>query len=128
MSHAPHANTDNGNNFNLFLLSQDGYNISTHSDTSKLRVYVNRDSAGLYQCVTWIGTAAMASVPAKLTIASISLDDKGFLEGDTVSSLTASRKSAQQQNIQWRVAPNNSILINCGTVFSNPAPVWSLYK
>lgn len=106
-----------------YLFLKDGYNISTHSDTSKLRVYVNRDSAGLYQCVTWIGTAAMASVPAKLTIASISLD-----EGDSTSSMTAIRKTVPEQNVHWQVAPNNSILINCGTIFSNPAPVWSLYK
>lgn len=92
-------------------------------------MYVNRDSAGLYQCVTWIGTAAMASVPAKLTIASISFDEKGAFDGsDAYGGYGASRKTMPPQNIQWRVASNNSILINCGNIYSNPAPVWSLYR
>lgn len=108
---------------------QAGYNISTHSDISKLRVYVSKESAGLYQCVTWIGTAAMASVPAKLTIASIGLDEKGLLDGGGGGDQRViNRKAMPPQNLQWKVAPNNSILINCGKVYSNPAPVWSLYR
>lgn len=67
----------------------------------------------------------MASVPAKLTIASISFDEKGAFDG---SDGYGGRKTMPPQNIQWKVAPNNSILINCGNIYSNPAPVWSLYR
>lgn len=109
----------------LLYLLQAGYNISTHSDTSKLRVYVSKESAGLYQCVTRIGTAAMASVPAKLTIASIGLDERDLLDGEQHSN---GFRATAAQNLQWKVTPNSSILINCGKVYSNPAPVWSLFR
>lgn len=69
----------------------------------------------------------MASVPAKLTIASIGLDEKGSLDGGGAGDQRVIGRSAMA-NLQWKVAPNNSILINCGKVYSNPAPVWSLYR
>lgn len=90
-------------------------------------MYVNRNSAGMYQCVAWIGSAALASVPAKLTIASISLDGK-IGAGASNTRLDASRNGMPPQITHWKVSPNNSIVINCGEIFSNPAPAWSFFK
>lgn len=78
---------------------------------SKLRVYVNQYSAGEYQCIAWLGGAALASIPARLTLAEISIN-----------------KAASPRNQHWRVPPGNSIMINCGDVISYPPPVWHFYK
>lgn len=111
--------------------SQGHSNISTEDGVSKLRVYVSQQSVGEYQCVAWFGTAALASVPAKLLLADISLDGaRGSVGGGiTVSStLDMNRRSQPAQVSHWKVSPNNSIVIHCGEVASNPAPVWSFYK
>lgn len=90
---------------------QDGYNITTEDSVSKLRVYVSQQSAGEYQCVAWLGAAALASIPAKLLLADISVNT-----------------SVNPRIQHWNVPPDNNILINCGEVISNPPPVWNFYK
>lgn len=77
-------------------------------------MYVNQNSVGEYQCVAWFGAAALASLPAKLVLADINLDSK--------------YAQTAVSNLQWRVSPGNTVLIHCGEVTSNPAPVWSFYK
>lgn len=97
--------------FSFLYIYQNSYNISTDDNTSKLRVYVNQQSAGEYQCVAWLGPAALASTPAKLILADISVNT-----------------SVNPRMLHWKVHPGNSILINCGDVISNPAPVWNFHK
>lgn len=36
--------------------------------------------------------------------------------------------SSTQQVVRWEIFPGNSVLIKCGTVKSNPSPVWNFYK
>lgn len=78
---------------------------------SKLRVYVNQNTAGDYQCVAWLGAAALASIPAKLQLANITVDT-----------------TVNPRVLHWKVPPGNNILINCGEVLSSPSPVWNFYK
>lgn len=93
--------------FNL----QDQYNITMEDSISKLRVYVNQNTAGDYQCVAWLGAAALASIPAKLQLANITVDT-----------------TVNPRVLHWKVPPGNNILINCGEVVSSPSPVWNFYK
>lgn len=113
--------------FTSSLPFQGNSNITTEEGISKLRVYVSQQSVGEYQCVAWFGTAALASVPAKLLLADISLN--GARSGIAGSpSMEANRRIQPPQVVHWKVSPGSSILIHCGDVSSNPAPVWSFYK
>lgn len=113
-----------------------GYNISSNDRISQLRVYVNQHTAGEYQCVTWFGSLALASIPARLMLAAISLDDDSSLMFDQDSNRVSGRDNnsqvrrnpSQQQMVHWKVSPGNNILIKCRDVYSNPPPVWSFYK
>ncbi|XP_037051243.1 interference hedgehog isoform X1 [Bradysia coprophila] len=111
----------------LYLTKNDRYNITTFDGTSKLRVYVNQNSVGEYQCVAWFGASALASIPARLTLAAISLDNKTSLNSSSEDGTTLSR-NLPLQIVHWKVHPGNSILIKCGDVVSNPAPAWSFFK
>lgn len=93
------------------IRSQDRYNITMEDSISKLRIYVNQYSAGDYQCVAWFGAAALASIPAKLLLANIAVDN-----------------SVNPRGLHWKVPPGNNIIINCGEVISIPPPVWNFYK
>lgn len=75
---------------------------------------MNQQSVGEYKCIAWFGSAALASIPAKLLLANI-------------SSTEENRRNTPPQ-VYWKVPPGNSILIQCGEVNSNPPPVWSFYK
>lgn len=89
----------------------------------------------------------MASIPARLTLAAISLDDSkanilaffwetfseiafSFVETSLGGSGdgTTIRRILPPQIVHWKVHPGNSILIKCGDVLSNPAPAWSFFK
>ncbi|XP_055310985.1 interference hedgehog isoform X2 [Sitodiplosis mosellana] len=104
-------NSVNNHSEFIYLNRMDGYNITTEDSISKLRIYVNQYSAGEYQCLAWLGASALASIPAKLLLANISVDT-----------------SVNARVLHWRVPPGNSILINCGEVKSNPQPIWNFYK
>ncbi|KAJ6636752.1 Interference hedgehog [Pseudolycoriella hygida] len=108
----------------LYLNKNDGYNITTHDGTSKLRVYVNQNTVGEYECVAWFGASALASIPARLTLAAISLDNKTTL----YDSNTKTHRTLPPEIVHWKVHPGNSIVIKCGDVVSNPAPAWSFFK
>lgn len=109
---------------------QGNSNITTEDGISKLRVLVNQQSVGEYQCVAWFGTAALASVPAKLLLADISLNGaRGGIGGTSISTTMEQNRRIQPPQVSlWKVSPGNSILIHCGEVASNPVPVWSFYK
>lgn len=81
-----------------------------------MRVYVNQNSVGEYQCIAWFGASALASIPAKLTLAAIQLNSSKSL-GTQVLPVA-----------HWKVQPGNSILVKCGDVISNPPPVWTFFK
>lgn len=95
---------------------QDIYNITNDDKkSSKLRVYVRDDTIGEYQCVSWFGSAALTSVTARLTLATISLENED-------------ERPPADQVIRWHASPQNSVLIKCGNVTSIPPPSWSFYK
>lgn len=100
------------------IRSQDGYNISTSGGISKLRIDVGHNSAGDYQCVAWFGAAAVASIPARLTLASIALD--------AVRAQIDEQPPATDRS--WHVQTGNAVLVKCAPVVSNPPAVWSFYK
>ncbi|KFB39575.1 AGAP002040-PA-like protein [Anopheles sinensis] len=54
--------------------NQAGYNVSTVDSRYKLRVSVSAATIGEYQCVAWFGASAIASIPARLTLATIGLE------------------------------------------------------
>lgn len=97
--------------FLFVFIFQDRHNITMEDSISKLRIYVTQHSAGDYQCVAWLGAAALASIPAKLLLANITVDT-----------------SVNPRLLQWKVPPGNNILISCGEVISSPLPVWNFYK
>lgn len=74
---------------------------------------VTADSLGDYQCVGWYGSAAIASNSARLSLASISIDNSN---------------GHSMNPIRWNIAPHNCVLIRCGTVTSNPPAVWTFYR
>lgn len=78
-----------------------------------LRIVVQPESLGDYQCVAWYGSAAIASLSARLTLVSISIDNSN---------------GYSRNSIRYNVAPKNCILLRCGTVTSNPAAIWSFYR
>lgn len=70
-----------GKNELMYLNETAGYNITFKDGVSKLRIYVSPKTIGEYQCIAWYGALALASVSAKLTLATISLgndNSKGF--------------------------------------------------
>lgn len=94
---------------------------------SKLTVVVSHQTVGEYQCIAWIGASALASLPAKLSLATISLDGSGA--GKNYRILPSARRGyQQQQQLVWKVSPGNSVIIKCGEVVSFPPPVWTFYK
>uniref|UniRef100_A0A336MD34 Interference hedgehog n=1 Tax=Culicoides sonorensis TaxID=179676 RepID=A0A336MD34_CULSO len=108
----------------IYMNSNNGYNVTLKERVSRLTVVVSHQNVGEYQCIAWIGASALASLPAKLSLASISLSESG--KNRQLSSTR--RGSQQQQQITWRVSPGNSVIIKCGEVISFPAPVWTFYK
>ncbi|XP_073828097.1 brother of ihog isoform X2 [Musca autumnalis] len=95
------------------LSQENGYNITNLDRISKLRIVVQTDSLGDYQCLGIYGSAAIASLSARLTLVSISIDNSNGYPRNT---------------IRYNVAPKNCILLRCGTVTSNPAAIWSFYR
>nr|XP_029722667.1 interference hedgehog-like isoform X2 [Aedes albopictus] len=144
-----------GSRDDYVYLSRNGHNVTTVEGNSKLHVYVNSKTIGEYQCVAWFGASAIASIPARLTLASISLESSissgssGSNYGSSYGSLRSSSSSLsdtpqngrtdrvpsvmrrvmspiQQQHL--KISPGNSIIIKCGDVVSNPPAIWSYYK
>lgn len=66
--------------------------------------------------MAWFGASAMASIPARLTLAAIKLDPASGFGRDT------------PQVTQFNVQSGNAVLLKCGDVISTPPPVWSFYK
>lgn len=97
---------------------QNGFNITLKDRVSKLAVVVSQHTVGEYQCISWFGAVALASLPAKLILADISLAN------DRHNQITRGRGD----NVEWKVTPGNSVIIKCGEVLSHPSPVWSFYK
>ncbi|XP_059619791.1 interference hedgehog isoform X2 [Phlebotomus argentipes] len=117
----------------MYLNETAGYNITFRDGVSKLRIYVSPKTIGEYQCIAWYGASALASVSAKLTLATISLgSDNNIFEQDAfgVNILEGSpkRRNHPPQIVHWQVSPGNSVIIKCGDIVSNPPPVWSYFK
>ncbi|GAB0091524.1 Interference hedgehog [Sergentomyia squamirostris] len=115
----------------MYLNETAGYNITFRDGVSKLRIYVSPKTIGEYQCIAWYGASALASVSAKLNLATISLDsDNTIFEqgGFGVNVLDGKRRNPPHQVVQWQVSPGNSVIIKCGDIVSNPSPVWSYFK
>ncbi|XP_059223024.1 interference hedgehog-like isoform X2 [Stomoxys calcitrans] len=104
--------TADGSRF-IYLSKESGYNITNDEKNSKLRFVVQPETLGDYQCVAWYGSAAIASLSARLTLVSISIDNSN---------------GYSRNAIRWNVAPKNHILLRYGTVSSNPAAIWSFYR
>ncbi|XP_050068300.1 interference hedgehog-like [Anopheles maculipalpis] len=102
-----------------------GYNASIVDGRYKLRVSVSESTIGEYQCVAWFGASAIASIPARLTLATIGLEAEG-VPGRHDRVPTTMRRIQPQQH--FKVYPGNSIIIDCGEIVSNPPPIWSYYK
>uniref|UniRef100_A0A1L8DJX5 Interference hedgehog n=2 Tax=Nyssomyia neivai TaxID=330878 RepID=A0A1L8DJX5_9DIPT len=121
----------NGKGELMYLNETAGYNITFKDGVSKLRVYVSPKTIGEYQCIAWYGASALASVSAKLTLATISLgNDNHIFEQDAFGVLDGSskRRNPPPQIVHWQVSPGNSVIIKCGDIVSNPPPVWSYFK
>ncbi|XP_050083879.1 interference hedgehog-like isoform X2 [Anopheles aquasalis] len=117
--------------------NQTGYNVSVVDDRFKLRVLVSERTIGEYQCVAWFGASALASIPARLTLATIGLEQDGSgstgsLAGsgryDRVPSTMMRRVLPTIPQQHYKVYPGNSIIVDCGEIISNPPPIWSYYK
>ncbi|KXJ80447.1 hypothetical protein RP20_CCG024740 [Aedes albopictus] len=78
-----------GSRDDYVYLSRNGHNVTTVEGNSKLHVYVNSKTIGEYQCVAWFGASAIASIPARLTLASISLESS-ISSGSSSSSSSGS--------------------------------------
>ncbi|XP_055699871.1 interference hedgehog isoform X3 [Phlebotomus papatasi] len=122
-----------GKNELMYLNETAGYNITFKDGVSKLRIYVSPKTIGEYQCIAWYGALALASVSAKLTLATISLgNDNNIFEQDgfgvNILDGSSKRRNPPPQIIHWQVSPGNSIIIKCGDIVSNPPPVWRYYK
>uniref|UniRef100_A0A182K3H9 Interference hedgehog n=1 Tax=Anopheles christyi TaxID=43041 RepID=A0A182K3H9_9DIPT len=102
-----------------------GYNATIVDGRYKLRVSVSESTIGEYQCVAWFGASAIASIPARLTLATIGLEAEG-VPGRHDRVPTTMRRIQPQQH--FKVFPGNSIIIDCGDIVSNPPPIWSYYK
>ncbi|XP_058171679.1 interference hedgehog-like [Anopheles ziemanni] len=113
--------------------NQAGYNVSTVDSRYKLRVSVSGATIGEYQCVAWFGASAIASIPARLTLATIGLEaDQPPATGggrhDRVPTMMRRVLPPMPQQQHFKVFPGNSIIIDCGDIVSNPPPIWSYYK
>lgn len=62
-----------------------------------------------FQCVAWIGASALASVPARLSLAEL-------------------RAFPQQSNQQYEVVAGNTVALHCGTPYSNPPALVQYYR
>ncbi|XP_058455056.1 interference hedgehog-like isoform X2 [Malaya genurostris] len=144
------AQESQGSRDDYVYLNKNGHNVTTVEGNSKLHVYVNVKTIGEYQCVAWFGASAIASIPARLTLASISLDSSISSSNGNYASYGPMRTSSsisdvhsgrtdrvptmmrrvlspiQQQHL--KISPGNSIIIKCGDVISNPPAIWSYYK
>uniref|UniRef100_A0A182MA69 Interference hedgehog n=1 Tax=Anopheles culicifacies TaxID=139723 RepID=A0A182MA69_9DIPT len=109
----------------LIQNSHHGYNASIVDGRYKLRVSVSESTIGEYQCVAWFGASAIASIPARLTLATIGLEAESA-PGRHDRVPTTMRRIQPQQH--FKVFPGNSIIIDCGDIVSNPPPIWSYYK
>uniref|UniRef100_A0A182VZ42 Interference hedgehog n=1 Tax=Anopheles minimus TaxID=112268 RepID=A0A182VZ42_9DIPT len=109
----------------LIQNSHHGYNASIVDGRYKLRVSVSESTIGEYQCVAWFGASAIASIPARLTLATIGLEAES-VPGRHDRVPTTMRRIQPQQH--FKVFPGNSIIIDCGDIVSNPPPIWSYYK
>lgn len=69
----------------------------------------NESQIGDYQCIAWFGVSAIASNPAKLSLAEL-----GPIPSKSYKSLI--------------VSPGNNIVIKCRIPYSNPAAVIQYYK
>ncbi|XP_046801983.1 interference hedgehog isoform X2 [Lucilia cuprina] len=109
-----HSSNRSGDGSKYKYLSQEnGYNITKEDRVSMLRIFVQPESLGDYQCVAWYGSAAIASLSARLTLVSISIDNSnGYSRNSKI----------------YNVAPKNCVLLRCGTVTSNPPAIWSFYR
>ncbi|XP_058055756.1 interference hedgehog-like [Anopheles bellator] len=114
--------------------NQSGYNVSTVDGRFKLRVSVSDGTIGEYQCVAWFGASAIASIPARLTLATIGpVADQADLMSvgtryDPRSPTMMRRVLPTIPQQYFKVHPGNSIIIDCGEIVSNPPPIWSYYK
>uniref|UniRef100_A0A182FQQ4 Interference hedgehog n=1 Tax=Anopheles albimanus TaxID=7167 RepID=A0A182FQQ4_ANOAL len=116
--------------------NQTGYNVSVVDDRFKLRVLVSERTIGEYQCVAWFGASALASIPARLTLATIGLEQDtsgtsysaGSGRYDRVPSTMMRRVLPTIPQQHYKVYPGNSIIVDCGEIISNPPPIWSYYK
>ncbi|XP_055544266.1 interference hedgehog-like isoform X2 [Wyeomyia smithii] len=141
-----------GNREDYTYLDKNNHNVTIIEGNSKLHVYVNAKTIGEYQCVAWFGASAIASLPARLTLASISVDSNSITSNSasypnygplrssssSISDVHSGRTDRvptmmrrvlspiQQQHL--KISPGNSIIIKCGDVLSNPPAVWSYYK
>ncbi|XP_021913765.1 interference hedgehog-like isoform X2 [Zootermopsis nevadensis] len=83
-------------------------NHSTKSSHLVVRVH-DEHQAGDYQCVAWIGASALASVPARLSLAEL-------------------RAFPQQSSQQYEVVAGNTVALHCGTPYSNPPALVQYYR
>lgn len=90
-----------------------------------MRINVGANSVGEYQCVSWFGASALASIPARLTLADIALDP---LHGGGLWSGSGRENHSQPLVSKWTVQTGNAVLLKCGDVISTPPPVWSFYR
>ncbi|XP_061508007.1 interference hedgehog isoform X2 [Anopheles gambiae] len=111
----------------LIQSNHHGYNATVVDGRYKLRVSVSESTIGEYQCVAWFGASAIASIPARLTLATIGLEAEATgVPGRHDRVPTTMRRIQPQQH--FKVFPGNSIIIDCGDIVSNPPPIWSYYK
>ncbi|XP_041762091.1 interference hedgehog-like isoform X4 [Anopheles merus] len=111
----------------LIQSNHHGYNATVVDGRYKLRVSVSESTIGEYQCVAWFGASAIASIPARLTLATIGLEAEApGVPGRHDRVPTTMRRIQPQQH--FKVFPGNSIIIDCGDIVSNPPPIWSYYK
>ncbi|XP_060665742.1 interference hedgehog-like [Drosophila nasuta] len=102
-----------------YLRTAAGYNVTSNNEerTWKLRIYVSAQTVGDYQCVAWYGPGAIASTPGRLTLVSIAVDNAN-----------GNGNGYSRHAVRWSVAPKNCVLLRCGSVSSQPPPIWSFYR
>ncbi|KAJ9596466.1 hypothetical protein L9F63_012505, partial [Diploptera punctata] len=93
------------------FLHHHGNDTSGHNPKSnRLVVEVHGEQqAGDYQCEAWFGASALASVPAKLTLAEL-------------------HQFEVRQNQHYQVASGNTVALHCGTPRSNPPASLQYFK
>ncbi|PSN34324.1 hypothetical protein C0J52_23725 [Blattella germanica] len=84
--------------------------VSYGTKSSRLVVKVhNEKEAGDYQCVAWFGASALASVPAKLSLAEL-------------------QPFSHRYNQHFEVGSGNTVALHCGAPISNPPASLQYYK